>query len=271
MLRRIMISFAVVFLAFGITGCKDRAAEKKAEQERLRQEEIRKYRRTESADYISTVSRESGSDEKISKSFSTTMTLYGMVIGFSAKDKTMTIGDSRKKLSDYENMDGGLTVKLSGENYRKALKLNVGDIVKMKGKLSMSEKSFSPKTISKVDKMCDYFGRNVPKDSKLKPVRKFSYDELQDEYRKNSMRFAKKYDGKIISVTGPVSHSEKDYSGISGSITRSREDGEELEPISISFSIAGSRSQQKTLSYTKNGDTVTVTGRFSIENMSLTA
>ena len=85
------------------------------------------------------------------------------------------------------------------------------------------------------------------------------------------MRFAKKYDGKIISVTGPVSHSEKDYSGISGSITRSREDGEELEPISISFSIAGSRSQQKTLSYTKNGDTVTVTGRFSLENMSLTA
>lgn len=271
MLRRIMISFVAVFLALGITGCKDRTAEKKAEQERLRQEEIRKYKRTESADYIRTLKNEAGDDEKTAKNFSTTMTLYGMAVGFSLKDKTMSIGDSRKKLSDYANKSDCITVALSGETYKKALKLNVGDIVKMKGKLNMSELKFTPVSISKADKMCDYFGRNVPSGGKLKPVRKFDFEDFQDEIQKNSMRFGKKYNGKVISLKGPVVHSESDYSGISGSITRSRNDDEELDPVSVSFNVAGSRSQQKTLSYTKNGDEVTVTGRFSLDSMSITA
>lgn len=271
-LRRIGIAVAAAAMALTMTGCHKKTAaeiaqEKKAAEVAKRkaaEAEKRKYMRTESADYVTDLFNANGSG--LPKSWNTTMTLYGRVSEIGSDGKDITIA-----ASDDEYAYTTIATAVKDEKLEKKVKsLDKDSLVRMKGKLDVSSGlSFTPVSIEKADAMCDYFGKNAPKDRTYSKGMKVRYEDLAYDLEKNPYRAAKKYDGKVLTLMGTIARDEDDTSPFTARM--SQEDsttGQEKNVVTIS--AIDSRAVQRQLHEAKGGQEMTFTGKFSAGASSLT-
>lgn len=270
-LRRIGIAVAAAAMALTMTGCHKKTAaeiaqEKKAAEVAKRkaaEAEKRKYMRTESADYVTDLFNANGGG--LPKSWNTTMTLYGKISDIGSDGKSITIVASD---DDYAMTTIATTV--SDEKLEKKVKaLDKGSLVRMKGRLAVSSGlSFTPVSIEKADAMCDYFGENAPKDKTYRKGMAVRYEDLAYDIEKNPYRASKKYDGKVITLTGTITRDEGSTNSFGTEMAQ--EDSTGMQKNAVTISVINSRAVQRQLHDAKNGQEMTFTGKFSAGSSTLT-